>query len=50
MKRMERMSKKRGRGPCHPGLLSQDYPVISPSCRGTHGGARKLGVARRLHG
>lgn len=50
MQSKERVFKKRARGPCHPGPLSQDYPAISPCCRDTHSGARKLGVDRRLDG
>lgn len=52
MKRVESVFRKRVRGPCYPGPLSQDYPVISPSCRDTHGegGARKLGMDGNLHG
>lgn len=49
MKRVERVFRKRVRGPWHPGPLSQDYPVISASCRDTPGGwvgrcGRKLGI------
>lgn len=40
MKRVERVFRKRVRGPSHPSPLSQDYPVISTSCRDTPGVGR----------